>query len=142
MGFALKMKLLALHVVTQPTTVRNAINEQFVHAYLPVWGDVESHGTLAATNRLLKRWAGVFLNEKLAPLLNHLATELRITGRVRGTAFDLCMPTGYLQAEAARGTVACPIRRPLQSIAQIMALQQIARIVSSNGDVKHRPRGA
>ena len=113
MGVSLKMKLLALHVVAQPTTVRNAINEQFVHAYLPVRGDVEGHGTLSATNRLLERWAGVFLNEKLAPRINHLATELRITGRVRGTAFDLCMHTGYLQAQAARGAVTCPVRRPL-----------------------------
>jgi hypothetical protein len=85
------MKSLALCVVAQPTTVWNAINEQFVHAYLPVRGNVEGHCTLSATNRLLERWAGVFLNEKLAPLINHLATKLRITGRVRGTAFDLIL---------------------------------------------------
>src|SRR4029450_10349703 len=66
----LKMQLLAWRVVAQPTTVRNAINEQFVHAYLPVRSDVEGHGTLATTNRLLERCAGVFLNQKLTPLLN------------------------------------------------------------------------
>src|SRR5215470_12202496 len=60
----LKRQSLAWRVVAQPTTMRNAINEQFVHAYLPVWGDVEGHGTLATTNRLLERWAGIFLNEK------------------------------------------------------------------------------
>jgi hypothetical protein len=91
---------------------------------------------------LLKRWASVFLNEKLAPLLNHLGAELRVTGRIRDTALDLRMCTGRPQAQTARGVVACPLPRPLQAIAQIMTLQQIAWIVSCNGDVKHRSRGA
>src|SRR4030095_16097829 len=70
-----QMKLLVAGVVAQPTTVRNTINEQFVHAHLSVRCDVEGNSTLSATNRLLKRWTSVFLNEKLAPLLDHRATE-------------------------------------------------------------------
>src|SRR5262249_51304187 len=116
------MELLARHVVAQPSTMRNAINEQFVYAHLSVRCDVEDHGTLSATNRLLERWAGVFLNKKLAPLFNHLATELRVTRVVRDTAGDLCIHTGGPQAQAACGAVACPIRWPLQAIAQIVAL--------------------
>jgi hypothetical protein len=112
----LAAELLALRVFAQPTTVRNTINEQFVHAHLSVRCDVENNSTLSATNRLLERWAGVFLNEKLTPLLDHGATELRVTSLVHDTACDLCMYTGCLQAQAARSAVAFPVRRPLQAI--------------------------
>ena len=95
------MKLLALRVVAEPTTVWNTINEQCVHAYLSVRCDVENHCTLPATNRLLESRAGVFLNEKLAPLLNHLVTELCVTDRVHDTALDFGMRTGCLQTQAA-----------------------------------------
>src|SRR5438105_8587877 len=71
--------LLALCVVTQPTTVSHAIDKQLVHVHLPIRGDVEGHGTLPLTNRLFERWTGAFLNEELAPLINHLAAELRVT---------------------------------------------------------------
>src|SRR5262245_27558708 len=113
-------------MVTQPTTVPHAINKQLVHLHLSARCDIEGYCTLPATNRLLECCTGAFLNEELAPLINHLAAEQRLTGRVRDTALDLCMHTGCLQAQAARRTVACPVRRPLQAIAQIVTLQQIA----------------
>src|SRR5262249_39991781 len=134
--------LLALCVVTQPTTVWHIINKQFVHAHLPVRCDVEGYCALPMTNRLLERWAGAFLNEKLAPLLNRLVAGLRVTSPVHDLAVDLGVHPRCVQAQAACGAVAFSVCWPLQAIAQIVALQQIAWIVSCNGDVKYWPRGA
>src|SRR5215831_9576168 len=88
--------LLALGVVTQPTTVRHTIDKQFVHAHLSVRCDVEGYCPLPMTNRLLERWAGAFLDEKLAPLLHHLVAELRVTSLFHDTALDLGVHPGCL----------------------------------------------